>query len=129
MHPPAERAPRRRGGRRALAALALGGGCLAAPAAVRAQEEPEHHHSLFERLNLDRLRLVAMGIAVGETKPTQIDRTRVYSLHADYGEIAPGFRVVFVATYWGSRYGDETLRKFEDTLRRIIREELKSSAA
>ena len=81
---------------------------------ARAQE------SLFERLNLDRLQLTALGMSVGATEPSQLEPTEVYALHSDYGEIAPRWRVVFTVTYWRSRYKDEVVQRFVDSLKRVI---------
>ena len=76
--------------------------------------------SLFERLNLDRLQLSEFGFAVGPTRPSQTVATSLFALHADYGEIAPRWRVVFTATYWGSRFTDDVIRTFVDSLENSI---------
>jgi hypothetical protein len=89
---------------------------VAAPA--RAQDEG----SLFERLNLDKLRFTGLGLAVGAVKPTQIAATEAYTVQADYGEIVPRWRVVFTATYWGSHYTPATVAEFRDTLKHVIRD-------
>ena len=94
----------------AAAASAL----LAAPAA--AQDSP----GLFERLNLDKLKLTAFGASMGAVAPTSIEPTVSVSLHADYGEIAPRWRVVFSATYWGSKYRDDVVARLESKLRERI---------
>lgn len=72
--------------------------------------------SLFERLNLDRLQLSEIGVATGPTRPSQTVSTSLFALHADYGEIAPRWRVVFTATYWNSRFTDEVVQRFVDSL-------------
>ena len=82
---------------------------LAAPQTARAQ-------GLFERLNLDKLKLTAMGGSYGAIQPSQMEATQAYSLHADYGEIAERWRVVFTVTYWGSHYRDNIVRGFADSL-------------
>ena len=87
----------------AIAAL----GTIASPLA--AQDRP----GLFERLNLDKLKLTAFGTSMGPVAPTSIVPTVSMSLHADYGEIAPKWRVVFSATYWGSRYRDDVVDRLE----------------
>ena len=74
----------------------------------------------FERLNLDKLRLTAMGGSYGAVEPSQIGATQAYSIHADYGEIAERWRVVFTVTYWGSRYNDDVVQAYADSLRRSI---------
>ena len=86
---------------------------LAVPATVQAQ-------GLFERLNLDKLKLTAMGASYGAIQPSQMEATQAYSLHADYGEIANRWRVVFTVTYWGSHYRDAVVRGFADSLGRSI---------
>ena len=73
--------------------------------------------SLFERLNLDRLRLTALGAAAGPVRPSRVEETEVYSVFADYGAITHSWRVVFSATYWGSHFRDEVVRELEDRLR------------
>ena len=75
----------------------------AATRPLRAQDEP----GVFERLNLDKLRLTALGVSMGPVAPTSIAPTTAYSVHADYGEISPRWRVVFTATYWGSHFAGE----------------------
>lgn len=87
----------------ALAALAL------SPGTARAQ-------SLFERLGLDRLHLVALGMEAGPVAPMRTVATTAYAIHADYGEIVPDWRVVFTATYWGSRFDAQTVQRFEHQL-------------
>jgi hypothetical protein len=84
-----------------------------APSAVRAQ-------SLFERLNLDRLRLTALGASGGPVRVSRAEHTQSYGVYADYGYIAPSWRVVFSATYWGSHFRDEFVETFEDRLRERI---------
>jgi hypothetical protein len=86
-------------------------GMMAVPAA--AQEGP----GLFERLNLDKLKLTAFGASMGPVAPSSVVPTVSMSLHADYGEIAPRWRVVFSATYWGSRYRDVVVDRLERQLR------------
>lgn len=97
----------------ALAAI-VASGTLAAP--LRAQDQP----GLFERLNLDKLKLTAFGASIGPVAPTSIVPTVAVSLHADYGEIAPNWRVVFSTTYWGSRYRDEAVERLANKLRERI---------
>lgn len=81
-----------------------------------AQDRP----GLFERLNLDKLKLTAFGTSMGPVAPTSIVPTVSVSLHADYGEIAPKWHVVFSATYWGSRYRDEVVDRLASKLRERI---------
>ena len=127
-------APRSRRVRALLAGCALAGvtGALA-PGAARAQDTTaapappvvmvvRDTLTILQRFNIDKLRLTALGLSLGAVKVTQVRATQSYSLHADYGHIAQNWRVVFSATYWGSRYSAKTLQTFEDTLRKVIRD-------
>jgi opacity protein-like surface antigen len=76
--------------------------------------------SWFERLGIDKLRFTALGVQVGRVNPHGIEPTNSYSLQADYGEITPGWRIVFHATYWGSKFHDRVVRAYADSLRNAI---------
>jgi hypothetical protein len=76
--------------------------------------------SVFERLGLDRLRFSAIGVEAGIADPVHVIPTQSYAVHADYGEIAPHWRVSFSASYWGSRYTDETVNQYLRALGRVI---------
>lgn len=76
--------------------------------------------SLFERLNLDRLRLTALGGGIGPVRLTRLEATTAYSLFSDYGEIAPRWRVVFGATYWKSEYKRKYLEEFADSIENSV---------
>jgi hypothetical protein len=95
-----------------LASLALVLGGLAA--------SPLGAQSLFERLNLDRLRLTALGATMGPLRASRAEHTQSYGVYADYGYIARSLRVVFSATYWGSHFSDEFVQTFENRLREQI---------
>lgn len=100
--------------RRSLAASLIAAALAVGATAVRAQGEGG---GLFERLNLDKLKLTALGASMGPVAPTGIAPTTAYSLHADYGEISPRWRIVFTATYWGSRYRAEQVQRLANRLR------------
>jgi hypothetical protein len=93
---------------------------LSAAAARRGTAQGEGEGSLFERLNLDRLRLSSLSVAFGPVKPSQMLATQVYAVHADYGEIVPRWRVVFTANYWGSRYTDAVVQALADSLHQLV---------
>jgi hypothetical protein len=76
--------------------------------------------TIFERLNLDRLRLSALGIAYGAVTPSRAEPTQLFAIQADYGEIARDWRVVFSATYWGTHFRDDVVREFIDSLGTVI---------
>jgi hypothetical protein len=92
------------------------GRCAALASLFVAWATPVRAQTLFERLNLDRLQLSALGGSMGPVRPTQMEQTDAYAMHADYGEITRRVRVVFTATYWGSRYTDAVVRQFEQQL-------------
>ena len=98
-----------------LAPLALAASILASVAqTVGAQEW------LFQRLQLDKLQIVSLGGSVGRILPSQVDPTMVYAVSADYGEIAPSWRVTFTTSYWSSKYRDAVVKAFVDTLNKRL---------
>jgi opacity protein-like surface antigen len=97
-----------------LAAIAILAVSAASPSAVLAQE------SMIERLGIDRLRFSGLGAQLGVVRPANIDPTTSYTVHADYGEIATRWRVVFTVSYWGSRFDDAAVRAYADSLRDAI---------
>lgn len=76
--------------------------------------------SFFARLGLDRLRLSGVGVAVGGVKPSQMEATTAFSVEADYGEIAPGWRVVFSTDVWSSRLNSNAIRRYREALGRVV---------
>ena len=86
------------------------------PCSVAAQGQG----SWLERLGIDKLRFSGLGVQVGRVTPYGIVPTNSYSLQADYGELAPGWRVYFHATYWGSQFRDEQVQEYADSLENTI---------
>ena len=86
----------------------------ALPGAVSAQE------SLIQKLGLDKLQIVSLGLSAGRILPSQVDATMVYAIAADYGEIAPNWRVVFTSSYWSSKYRDKVVLAFVDSLNKQL---------
>lgn len=74
----------------------------------------------FERFYLDRLRLRGVGFSVGGVKPSQMEAASAIAVHADYGEIVPNWRVIFSATYWGSRFDDDAIGRYRDILGVVV---------
>jgi hypothetical protein len=72
----------------------------------------------FSMLGLDRLRLRTAGLTMGWAWPGQALGTHVYSLQADYGEVYPGFRVIFVSSYWATRYRDAEVERLAQEVQR-----------
>jgi hypothetical protein len=84
---------------------------LLASARASAQE------SLIQRLGLDKLQIRSLGASAGWIVPSQVQPTKVYGISADYGEIAPSWRVNFASSFWSSRYKDAVVNQFLDTLK------------
>ena len=97
--------------RRALISLIVFGALASAPADAQ---------SLFERLNLDRLRLTGLGVTAGPVRASRAEHAQSFGVFADYGYIARSWRVVFSANYWGSRFRDEYVDTFEQRLREQV---------
>ncbi len=72
--------------------------------------------SLVELLGIDKLQFRALGAQMGRVDPSQVDPTNVYAITADYGEIAPHWRVVFGVSYWESHLSDRVVQTFVDSL-------------
>jgi opacity protein-like surface antigen len=94
------------GGLSALAAIGIIAGTAARASA----------QSIWQRLDLDKLRLEGIGIATGPVSPSTILSVPSYGVQADYGEIAPHLRVGFSGSYWSSRFNDKTVQRFIDQL-------------
>jgi hypothetical protein len=99
---------------RSRAGLALAAALLGA--AIR----PARGQAVFDWLNLDRLQIASLGAAVGRIQPSQLEATNLYALQADYGEIAPSWRIVFGASYWESRFEDKVIHAFVDSLQKSV---------
>jgi hypothetical protein len=76
--------------------------------------------SVIEQLQLDRLQLVSLGLGVGAIAPSQVERTRLFGLSADYGELSPAWRLQFRITYWESRFQQSVIDQFADTLQQNL---------
>src|SRR5688572_13328179 len=76
--------------------------------------------SWLERLGIDKLRFTALGAQVGRVNPQGIVPTTSYSLQVDYGELTPGWRIWFNATYWGSRLRQRNVQAYADSLENAI---------
>jgi hypothetical protein len=88
--------------------------------AVAAWAAPLGAQSLIDRLQLDRLQLVSLGLGAGSIAPSQVDRTTVFGLNADYGQLSPAWRLQFRITYWESKFKQSVIDQFADTLQRNL---------
>jgi len=75
---------------------------------------------LFARLNLDKLQLESLGASAGRIFPSQVVPTTIFAIGADYGEIAPGWHVIFGVSYWESRFQDDVIQTFVDSINRRL---------
>lgn len=75
---------------------------------------------LFERFNLDKLQLQSLGASAGRIWPSQVMPTTIFALGADYGEIAPAWHVLFGVSYWESRFRDQVVQTFVDSINRNL---------
>jgi hypothetical protein len=71
-------------------------------------------------MQLDRLQLVSLGLGAGSITPSQVDRTTVFGLNADYGQLSPAWRLQFRVTYWESRFKRSVIDQFADTLQKNL---------
>lgn len=94
----------------ASALIAIGG--VAMP--LWAQE------SFFRRLNFDKLEIASLGAGIGRIVPSQVVPTNLYYLQGDYGNIAPAWRVTFGVSYWESRFEDDVVQTFVDSLQKSL---------
>ena len=93
---------------------------LAVVLVVASRLEAQEDQSWAERLGIDKLKFTALGVQAGRVAPYGIEPTTSYSLQVDYGELAPGWRIVFNATYWGSQFTDKSVQAYADSLKNAI---------
>lgn len=72
------------------------------------------------RFNLDKLELTSLGLSLGTILPSQVEPTKIYALQADYGQVAPGWHLVFGVSYWESRFRDAVIQGFVDSLQKSV---------
>lgn len=106
----------RRSSARALLARSLFAGLLACGAATTARAQDD----LLRRLNIDRLEIQSLGVSFGRIAPSQLHAANIYGLQGDYGNIAPAWRLVFGASYWESRFEEDVVRAFADSLQKSL---------
>ena len=96
-------------------------GCaIVASIALVASAAPVRAQNIWQRLDLDKLRLEGISIVAGPVTPSTIVSTQSYGVQADYGEIAPHLRVGFSGSYWNSRYDDKTVDRFITQLEKSL---------
>jgi hypothetical protein len=89
-------------------------------AALAIAPRPAAAQGFLDRLNLDRLQISSLGASFGRIHPSQVVPTDLYGLSADYGEIERDWRVVFGTTYWESRFRDNVVQGFVDSLQKSL---------
>jgi opacity protein-like surface antigen len=81
---------------------------------------PAHAQNIFQRLDLDKLRLEGFGAVVGPVSPSTVESTESYGVQADYGEIRPHLRVGFSASFWNSHFTDKVVQQFIEQLEQSL---------
>jgi hypothetical protein len=76
--------------------------------------------SFFQKLNIDNLEIQSLGVAFGRILPSQIVPANLVALQGDYGNILPAWRVVFGASYWESKFQDDVVQAFADSLQKSL---------
>lgn len=97
--------------RRALALCALGVVAWVAPVAAQPG---------FDSIALDRLQIQSLGLSAGWVNPSQLLPTKLYALQAEYGPVAPGWRASFGISFWDSRFRDDVVQAFVDSLQKSV---------
>jgi opacity protein-like surface antigen len=87
---------------------------------LAAMAAPARAQNVFQRLDLDKLRLEGFGVVVGPVSPSTIVSAKSYGVQADYGEISPHLRVGFSASFWSSRFTDRTVDIFLEQLQQSL---------
>jgi hypothetical protein len=87
---------------------------------VAARAPEARAQSVIEKLQLDRLQLVSLGRGAGSISPSQVDKTTVFGLSADYGQLSPAWRLQFRITYWESNFKQSVIQEFADTLQKSL---------
>ena len=95
--------------------------CLCATVVMlTALAAPARAQNIFQRLDLDKLRLEGVGAVVGPVSPSTVVSTQSYGVQADYGEITPHVRVGFTASFWSSRFTDKVVQQFIQQLEQSL---------
>jgi hypothetical protein len=97
---------------RALFAAAVIALAVARPAAAQ--------DAVIKALNLDKLQITALGASYGRILPSQVVPTNIIALQADYGNLSRTWRLVFSTSYWESRFEDDVIQTFTDSLRKSL---------
>jgi hypothetical protein len=92
--------------------------CVACAASVGGAQE--RTPATPSRFNLDKLELTSLGLSAGTIFPSQLEPTKLFALQADYGEVAPGWHLVFGVSYWESRFRDGVVQSFVDSLQKSL---------
>lgn len=100
--------------------MLIRGRAIAAALLVVAGARASAQETVIQRLGLDKLQIVSLGGSVGRILPSQVEPTNIYGISADYGEIAPSWRVTFATSFWSSRYRDAVVNQFIDTLKKSL---------
>ena len=76
--------------------------------------------SWLGKLNIDNLEVQSLGVGFGRIMPSQVVPANLVALQGDYGNVLPAWRVVFGASYWASRFEDDVVQAFTDSLQKSV---------
>jgi hypothetical protein len=76
--------------------------------------------SWLRKLNIDNLEIQSLGVGFGRIMPSQVVPTNVVSLQGDYGNVLPAWKVVFGASYWESKFEEDVVQAFADSLQKSL---------
>jgi hypothetical protein len=88
--------------------------------ALAAARPASAQDAVIQALNLDKLQITALGASYGRILPSQVVPTNIIALQADYGNLSRTWRLVFSTTYWESRFEDDVIQVFADSLRKSL---------
>jgi hypothetical protein len=71
-------------------------------------------------ISLDRLQIISLGASVGRILPEAVLPATVYATQADYGPIGQRWRISVSVSYWESRYRDQVVQTFVDSLQKSL---------
>jgi outer membrane protein W len=107
--------------RRSIGSIRISVSCLCAIALLLlALAAPARAQNIFQRLDLDKLRLEGIGAVAGPVSPSTVVSTQSYGAQADYGEITPHVRIGFSASFWSSRFTDKVVEQFIQQLQQSL---------
>jgi len=76
----------------------------------------------------ENLSFRGVGVEWGYLYPSRVERTQSYTMRFDLGYLGPGLRIVPGVTYWSSPLKDVEVAKLEQSVERLIDEQIDGPA-